>query len=559
MATQTLQTKPRQIGNEQNSLRNASMPTTKEINFTLKNPSEHIVLTNVDKKHVAEVQNFLKTKDLNELLINNYFLKYLKKYNVKISQISNLKFSKDANIIPYLDKNVVLKNCIFEKNSEFHFQGESLTCFGCTFQDNTMLHTTNNNAHVTLYSCQLPKKIAANIKGNDRILQRERALKFVGKIKNLELTNCFDSTRSLGGLIDTELAKIEDENGNKTFISFKDGKGNLIDQKALLTQFGGSLIRKGNLSSAIINAQIAVKRNSDESLKGKSDDEVISKCIISKEEQIVRTVSNIDNVETWKNNVREQAKNAKKYTKDKSLEQDSTILESLDEVKTDVTRLAFLRGLNIKEIKNGIKKFTEETNTLVGNDVKAAFKFIKKQLNFFKKEDKKQKNKESNDNQANNKEEQNALSETSKENSANQNSDVSLVEANEDEVATVYHDIDLDDVEYKPDSAVSPTSSTVYNQNTELTTQSSTQDEQNVTKESDKEDSTTIPSSSSNQDLPYSSVRKIVKIPFRKQPQDVDDQDVENTDSTTAKPSNADTVTQNSETIQHDDDDLRDE
>lgn len=141
---------------------------------------------------------------------------------------------------------------------------------------------------------QLPESIPSHVKDYKRILQRENALKFVGYFKNLTFQDA-------KGLIDTELAKIEN-NGTKSKITFKDALGNDMNGKDVLSLYGGSLIKKGNLPESVYNSQIECKKKIDPSHVSKEDETSYyeSKCLVSQSEKMIRAVNNLANLQQMK-------------------------------------------------------------------------------------------------------------------------------------------------------------------------------------------------------------------------------------------------------------------
>ena len=280
---------------------------------------------------------------------------------------------KKVSLFPKHAGKVTFKNCKFKDNSQIYIQDNDVTFDGCTFGDGVSIHSLNENANVTIKDSKLPKKIGASVKQGQRILDRERALKFFGKFKGLTLQNNYDEERNgekiLGGLIDAGVAEIIN-NGEKQPILFKDNNGQLINSKLILKLYGGSLIKKSNLGQELYAAQIEAKKNDlisqNKADTNTSDEEIETHCIISKEEKILRSVSLVVDTFEYEKSLKdlpseEEDKTSEEQDKEKALKSlegtRELIARNAYEVENDCDKL-------ITSYKETIPQFVSRANNL---------------------------------------------------------------------------------------------------------------------------------------------------------------------------------------------------
>ena len=273
-----------------------------------------------------KVEDIFNDKDL----INK-----LKKAGIKISKISGLKF-EGATISPLLSDKVTIENCTFTKDATFHFNGTKLTCTKCTFENNVAIHSTNEDANVTIEESKLPSRIDANITGDERTEKRFNALKFIGKFNNLTL----DLSNTEGGLIDTERASLNDP------ITFKG-----IEAKKVLNLYGGSIIKRKHLNDEIIKALIEAKKGSSQI----SDNEAIEQCKIQEREAQIRTITNLDDSFDRKEQVENETKISNVIKDEKK-----RINKSLEETENQVVEKAYNKGFTLDKIRETFSNFIEE-------------------------------------------------------------------------------------------------------------------------------------------------------------------------------------------------------
>lgn len=344
--------------------------------------------------------------DVNKFFNNEKINKILK--DVKVDEVIVTKFvGKKVSLFPKHAGKVTFKNCKFKDNSQIYIQDNDVTFDGCTFGDDVSIHSLNENANVTIKDSKLPKKIGASVKQEQRILDRERALKFFGKFKGLTLQNNFDEERNgekiLGGLIDAGVAEIIN-NGEKQPILFKDNNGQLINSKLILKLYGGSLIKKSNLGQELYAAQIEAKKNDlisqNKADTNTSDEEIETHCIISKEEKILRSVSLVVDTFEYEESLKREALRSEKKDKKRAL-------ESLEETRRSVAKSAYNeiklnhKKLNHKKLmadyKRTLPKVTAQTHDEMNEEEKKSFSkkyegkisYEKKVKKFFKKQFKK--------------------------------------------------------------------------------------------------------------------------------------------------------------------------
>ena len=279
---------------------------------------------------------------------------------------------KKVSLFPKHAGKVTFKNCTFKDNSQIYIQDNDVTFDGCTFGDGVSIHSLNENANVTIKDSKLPKKIGASVKQEQRILDRERALKFFGKFKGLTLQNNFDEERNgekiLGGLIDAGVAEIIN-NGEKQPILFKDNNGQLINSKLILKLYGGSLIKKSNLGQELYAAQIEAKKNDlisqNKADTNTSDEEIETHCIISRKEKILRSVSLVDDTFEYENNLNEAIPESEKKDKQEALKSlrntRELIARNAYEVEKDCDKL-------ITSYEETIPQFVSRANNLEEKD-----------------------------------------------------------------------------------------------------------------------------------------------------------------------------------------------
>ena len=294
-----------------------------------------------EKDADKKIEDLLKSSSITDALNNKTIIDKLKRNGIKITKISGLKF-KGAIISPILSNKVTLENCTFTNDSTFHFNGENLICTGCTFENNVAIHSTNKDAKVIIENSTLPKKIEANVKGDERTEKRLNALKFIGKFKKLSLEN---NNNGEGGLIDSERAIISEK---INFIGISDDD--------VLSLYGGSIIRKHQLTQEIINALIKSKQKNDSSLK---EADALQKCLIQDREQQVRIITNLDDSCERKEQIKEESANV---FKKKGSDETKVIRDNYDEVDTYVVSKAISKGFTIEKVKETFDNFISEIN-----------------------------------------------------------------------------------------------------------------------------------------------------------------------------------------------------
>ena len=402
------------IGKIRNVLGNFRLPKANKSDNTLvfsisKSQEEANIQIVFDKELTPEQINKIENitnGDVNKFFNNEKINKILK--DVNVDEVIVTKFvGKKVSLFPKHAGKVTFKNCTFKDNSQIYIQDNDVTFDGCAFGDGVSIHSLNENANVTIKDSKLPKKIGASVKQEQRILDRERALKFFGKFKGLTLQNNFDEERNgekiLGGLIDAGVAEIIN-NGEKQPILFKDNNGQLINSKLILKLYGGSLIKKSNLGQELYAAQIEAKKNDlisqNKADTNTSDEEIETHCIISEDEKILRSVNLVNDTFEYEESLKREALRSEKKDKKRAL-------ESLEETRKSVAKSAYNeiklnhKKLNHKKLmadyKQTLPKVTAQTHDEMNEEEKKSFSkkyegkisYEKKVKKFFKKQFKK--------------------------------------------------------------------------------------------------------------------------------------------------------------------------
>ena len=321
-------------------------------------------------EQIKKIEN-ITNGDVNKFFNNEKINEILK--DVNVDEVIVTKFvGKKVSLFPNHAGKVTFKNCTFKDNSQIYIQDNDVTFDGCTFGDGVSIHSLNENANVTIKDSKLPKKIGASVKQEQRILDRERALKFFGKLKGLTLQNNYDEERNgekiLGGLIDAGVAEIIN-NGEKQPILFKDNNGQLINSKLILKLYGGSLIKKSNLGQELYAAQIEAKKNDlisqNKADTNTSDEEIETHCIISRKEKILRSVNLVNDTFEYEESLKREALPSEKKDKKRALKSlegtRELIARNAYEVEKDCDKL-------ITSYKETIPQFVSGANNLEEKD-----------------------------------------------------------------------------------------------------------------------------------------------------------------------------------------------
>ncbi|MDD7472673.1 MAG: hypothetical protein SPJ04_05805 [Bdellovibrionota bacterium] len=397
------------IGKIRNVFGNSKLPKANETDNTLKfsiskSQKEANIQIVFDKElnpgQIKEIEK-ITNGDVNKFFKN--IDNVLTRLGITVNEVIVTGYvGKKVSLFPKHAGKVTFKNCTFKDNSQIYIQDNDVTFDGCTFGDGVSIHSLNENANVTIKDSKLPKKIGASVKQEQRILDREKALKFFGKFKGLTLQNNFDEERNgekiLGGLIDAANAEIKDGDEKKTIV-FKDQSENLITPKDILKLYGGSLIKKSNLGQELYRAQIEAKKNDlisqNKADTNTSDEEIETHCIISRKEKILRSVSLVDDTFEYEESLKREALPSEKKDKKRAL-------ESLEETRKSVAKSAYNEiKLNHKKLmadyKKTLPKVTAQTHDEMNEEEKKSFSkkyegkisYEKKVKKFFKKQFKK--------------------------------------------------------------------------------------------------------------------------------------------------------------------------
>ena len=378
------------IGKIRNVLVNFKLPKANKTDNTLvfsisKSQEEANIQIVFDKELTPEQIKKIEritNGDVNKFFNNEKINRILK--DVNVDEVIVTKFvGKKVSLFPKHAGKVTFKNCTFKDNSQIYIQDNDVTFDGCTFGDGVSIHSLNENANVTIKDSKLPKKIGASVKQEQRILDRERALKFFGKFKGLTLQNNYDEERNgekiLGGLIDAGVAEIIN-NGEKQPILFKDNNGQLINSKLILKLYGGSLIKKSNLGQELYAAQIEAKKNDlisqNKADTNTSDEEIEKCCIISEDEKILRSVNLVNDTFEYEESLKREALRSEKKDKKRAL-------SSLEETRKSVAKSAYNeiklnhKKLNHKKLmadyKQTLPKVTAQTHDEMNEEEKKSF------------------------------------------------------------------------------------------------------------------------------------------------------------------------------------------
>ncbi len=216
---------------------------------------------NFTEEEVVKLHEILSKVADEKYFMSEDFRKFANECGLEISEITapTMRGVMKSQVygLPLAD-DLVIKNCTFCSNSVVNFVGKNLTFENCQFVNDVSI-VAQGAQKISLNNCALPAFIDPKLKGDDKIKDRTRSLKFIGKTEGLTLKNSY-------GLIDQSLIKIKKlKNGKleRQKIDFQSKDGKTIPPKEILSKYRGSILKKGNMPDGVYNNLLNAREEKD--------------------------------------------------------------------------------------------------------------------------------------------------------------------------------------------------------------------------------------------------------------------------------------------------------